>query len=67
MDKQINLSQKEIQLIYTACMSYGNKLSEITRSIPNEETGNLTKKANESYDLASKITAYMEYEEDKEE
>lgn len=65
MDKQINLTQNELHLIYAATMSYGNKLSEIIKSLPNENTDSLSKKMTQSYDLAVKITAYMEYEEEK--
>lgn len=33
-DKQIIFTQEELQLIYAACMSYGDKLAEIKKSIP---------------------------------
>lgn len=60
MNKKINFTQEELQLLYAACMSYGNKLSEIIKSIPNEETNRLSDKAKESWNLARKITEYME-------
>ena len=65
MDKSVNLTQKELQLIYAACMSYGDKLAEIIKSIPNEQ-GNivnmLSDRAKDSWNLARKITEYMEDE-----
>ena len=64
MDKQILLTQAEIHLIHAAAMNYGNKLSEIIKSLPNENTNSLSEKMTQSYDLAVKITAYMEYEEE---
>ena len=60
MDKRINLTQEELQLLYAACMSYGDKLSEIIKSIPNEETDKLSDRAKDSWNLARKITGYME-------
>jgi len=54
--------QTELQLLYAACMSYGDKLSDIAKSIPNEiETiSNLSDRAKDSWNLARKITAHME-------
>ena len=60
MDNRINFTQEELQLLYAACMSYGDKLSEIIKSIPNEETDRLSDRAKESWNLARKITEYME-------
>lgn len=60
MDKRINFTQEELQLIYAACMSYGDKLSEIIKSIPNEETDRLADRAKDSWNLARKITEHME-------
>lgn len=60
MDNRINFTQEELQLLYVACMSYGNKLSEIVKSIPNEETDKLSDRAKDSWNLARKITEYME-------
>lgn len=60
MDSKINFTQEELQLLYAACMSYGNKLSEIIKSIPNEETDRLSDRAKDSWNLARKITKYME-------
>lgn len=59
----MEFSQKELQLLYAACMSYGNKLSQILKSIPNEEEivlDKLSDKAKDSWNLARKITEYME-------
>lgn len=41
-------------------MSYGNKLSKIIKSIPNEETDKLADRAKDSWNLARKITEHME-------
>ena len=60
--KNQNFTQGELQLLCAACMSYGNKLSEIVKSIPNEgDTANgLVDSAKDSWNLARKITGYME-------
>jgi len=55
-----SFTQEELQLLYAACMSYGDKLSEIIKSIPNEETDKLSDRAKDSWNLARKITEYME-------
>lgn len=50
-------------LIYTACMSYGDKLSSIVESIPNESgkiLDELSDKTKDSRRLARKVTYYME-------
>ncbi|MDE6740398.1 MAG: hypothetical protein K2K07_15045 [Lachnospiraceae bacterium] len=63
MDKTLEFTQEELQLIYAACMSYGDKLVEIKKSIPDEGKivlDNLTDRAKESWNLARKITEYME-------
>ena len=59
MDNKINFTQEELQLLYAACMSYGDKLLEIIKSIPNEETSKLSDKANYSWNIARKITEYL--------
>lgn len=62
-----NFTQKELQLLYAACMSYGDKLSEIKKSIPNEGEivlDNLADRAKDSWNLARKITGYMEDKDD---
>lgn len=59
----MNFTQEELQLIYAACMSYGDKLSEIKKNIPNESEivlDNLADRAKDSWNLARKITRYME-------
>lgn len=60
MDNRIQFTQGELQLLYAACMSYGDKLSEIIKSIPNEETEKLSDRVKDSWNLAIKITKYME-------
>lgn len=63
MNKTLEFTKDELQLLYTACMSYGDKLAEIKRSISNEGKSvldNLSDRAKESWNLARKITEYME-------
>ena len=58
---EITLTQEELQLIYAACMSYGDKLSEIIKSIPNEDEtilDNLADKAKGSWNLAKKLKTF---------
>ena len=62
MDNGINFTQEELQLFYAACMSYGDRLSNILKSIPNEKENiidGLSDSAKESWNLARKITEYM--------
>ncbi len=62
MDNKIKFTEEELQLIYVACMSYGDKLSEIIKDIPNEVeniVNGLYDRAKESWNLARKITEYM--------
>lgn len=59
MDKKMNFTQEELQMLYAACMSYGDKLSEVIKSIPNEETNNLSDRVKDSWNLARKITGYL--------
>lgn len=59
----MKFTQEELQLLYVACMSYGDKLSGIIKSIPNEEenvVNRLSDRAKDSWNLARKITEYME-------
>lgn len=65
MNKTLEFTQEELQLLYAACMSYGNKLAEIKKSIPDEEKivlDSLVDRAKDSWDLARKITECMEDE-----
>ena len=50
-------TKKELDLLYASCISYGDKLFEIAKEIPNEfETVvSLKNKAKESYNMAAKI------------
>lgn len=56
-NKNINLTEDELQLIYAACMSYGDKLSNIVKEIPNESflVDGLADKAKKAWNLARKI------------
>lgn len=63
MDNKMEFTQEELQLLYAACMSYGDKLSQILKSIPNEEEivlDRLSDRTKDSWNLARKITEYME-------
>lgn len=37
MENTMNFTQEELQLIYAACMSYGDKLAEIKKTISYED------------------------------
>ena len=54
-------SRNELDLMYAACMAYGNKLSKIAKEIPSEPkiVDLLSKKAKESWNMAIKITNYF--------
>lgn len=54
-------SRNELNLMYAACMAYGNKLFEMVKEIPNEPqiADLLSKKAKESWNMAVKITDYL--------
>lgn len=63
MENRIRFTQEELHLLYTACMSYGDKLSGIIKSIPNEEENvidRLSDRTKNSWSLARKIAEYME-------
>lgn len=36
MDNKISFTQEELQSLYAACMSYGDKFSQVLKGIPNE-------------------------------
>lgn len=61
MDKRINLTQEELQLIHVACMMYGNELADISKS--SSPTGSMSKslkeRAEEFWNLGKKIKGYM--------
>jgi hypothetical protein len=60
----MKFTKEELELIYAACMLYGNQLFDMMRKIPNENeiTDMMGDKAKESWDLARKVTNYMESE-----
>ena len=55
-------SRNELDLMYAACMAYGNKLSVMAKEIPNEPKimELLTDRAKESWNMAVKITNYLD-------
>lgn len=60
MDNKIFFSKEELQLLYAACMSYGGRLSEVLKSLPNERAiDGLSDRAAESWKIAQKIAGYM--------
>lgn len=62
MDNKLEFTQEELQLLYAACMSYGERLSGIIKSIPNEGeniVNGLSDRAKDSWNLAIKIAKYM--------
>lgn len=58
MDKKVEFNQKELQVLYSACMSYGNTLFDIMKKIVgcSETVDMLGDRAKESWNLARKIT-----------
>lgn len=68
MNNMINFTEEELQLLYAACISYGDKLSNIVKEIPNElaaingigQIHGLSDRAKDAWSLARKITEHME-------
>ncbi len=63
MDYAINFTKEELQLIYAACMSYGDKLAEIKKTIPYEDemiTDRLANRAKAGWSLAKKVAGCMQ-------
>lgn len=63
MENTINFTQEELQLIYVACMGYGDKLAEIKKTIPNEDEmilDRLADRAKDSWNLAKKVSGCMQ-------
>lgn len=62
MDNKMEFTQEELQLLYAACMSYGDKLSQILKNIPDEGEiilNRLSDRTKDSWNLVRKITEYM--------
>lgn len=57
----INYTEQELQIIFAALMSYGDKLSTIAKEIPNEQdiSDKLANKANEAWELAVEIAKVL--------
>ena len=57
MENNKQFTEKDIQLIYTALMEYGNKLCNMSKEVPNESeiTNKLTDRAKQSWNLARKV------------
>ena len=53
----MNFTTEQKQLLYSALMSYGNKLSDMAKEIPNEIgiTSMMANKARQSWNLAREI------------
>ena len=62
MDKRINFTQEELQLIHVACMMYGNELSDISKKYSPTEgmSESLRGRAAEFWNLGKKIKAHVE-------
>lgn len=63
MDYTMNFTKAELQLIYAACMSYGDKLAEIKKTIPYEDeriTDRLADRAKAGWNLEKKISGCMQ-------
>lgn len=58
MDNTLNFTQEELQLIYAACMSYGDRLAEIKKIIPHEDDiflDRLADHSKDSWNIAKKV------------
>ena len=55
-------SRNELDLMYAACMAYGNKLSMMAKELPNEQKimKLLANRAKESWNMAMKIIHYLD-------
>ena len=63
MENTINFTQEELQLIYVACIGYGDKLAEIKKTIPYEDeriTDRLADRAKAGWNLEKKISGCMQ-------
>jgi len=63
MENTINFTQEELQLIYAACMSYGDKLAEIKKTIPYEDEmipDRLADRAKDCWNIAKKAAGCMD-------
>ena len=63
MRESVYLTEEEMQMIHAACTYYGEKLSQVIRSFPDEKPdifGDLSARAAEFYRLAGKVTRHME-------
>lgn len=58
----MKFTENELNLLYTACMSYGNRLAETAREFPNEDaiSDASTDRAKEAFNLARKIITMIE-------
>lgn len=61
-DITITFTREELQLLYAACMNYGDKLADLAKGIPNEEEigDSLIFKAKQTWELAGKIISMEE-------
>lgn len=61
-DITITFTREELQLLYAACMNYGDKLADLAKGIPNEEEigDSLIVKAKQTWELAGKIISMEE-------
>ena len=62
MDKRINLTQEELQLIHVACMMYGNELSSVAGNSFSAESMSkaLKDRAEEFWKLGRKVKGYAD-------
>lgn len=62
MDKRINFTQEELQLIHVACMMYGNELSNVAgnSSSAKSMSKGLKDRAEEFWELGRKVKGYVD-------
>lgn len=58
----MKFTENELNLLYAACMSYGNFLADTGKKLPNEDkiVDIIADRAKESYNLARKIVTLIE-------
>ncbi len=63
-DGKDNFSPEELENIYAACMYYGQHLTEVSKSIPNEEyiVSCLADKVKSCLEVAKKVSNILEEE-----
>jgi hypothetical protein len=53
--------EEDLEMIYAACIAYGNKLSDMAKNVPDEKelSEKLGARASDYYALATRVTEYL--------